>query len=296
MEAARLYMAHGVLYGAYGLGAGWALDEVFGKEAVKDLDSDTKLAIAQGLTSWVVSKLTGARTGIGSRLGGGAYFEQMVDLAMEGRWVDLMFGPTAGNTKRLGKVGEMLSLFWHNPNLTVTDYAEGIAEIGAENIASLRNITKAYLWHQAGNYALNGKGQKMAKLTPQDVVAQALGFSPVAQADAYHAIKTRKDHETALRDTAQVIIKQQLAWSKAINAGDVEKADRIRKGIQILMPESFSDRLYVLNVLKNSNEWKHDSALRSEMAKYVLRPGKGKAPFTITDSPKSGTEREQDGK
>jgi hypothetical protein len=220
-EALQLLAGHVLLYGAAGNGLTWLVDEMLPASAKDSMSVDQKIYLAQGLMGGVINQvgeaITGERTAIavGSRLGSFDYYQKLADAVFTDpkNVYEALLGPSLNTAKRIGVVGEVAALWMKDPDLTARDVMEGLSRMTSEQVATLRNVTKAYLYMTHQNKLIDGKGVTTAQLTTPEVLAQALGFASAASVDVSNLIKSKKDHTEALTDLADTIFKvQTYAW------------------------------------------------------------------------------------
>lgn len=277
-EALQLMLAHVLLYGAAGNGLVGLANEVLPEKTKNTLSVDQKTYISQGLLAGLVNQFgewaTGERTDValGSRLGSFNYYQQLFDALIHNPKdiYNTLLGPTVSSAKRLGTIGEAAYLMYKNPDLTARDVLEGLSHISTEQISTLRNVTKAYLYHTHADKMVDAKGINVAQLTPNEVLAQALGFQPTAAVDVNDAINSKKAHEQALKDIADHIIKVQKDIMTARLRGDHQYADHQHALLQALWPDNSGD-LWEVQRLIREHIYPYDTEMQRLGGEYLWK-------------------------
>jgi hypothetical protein len=291
-ESAQLLLGHVLLYGALGNGLMTLADEVLG-DAAQEMSPETKNAIGQGIVGWAFDAMHQAATGEGAkvalatRFGVGEYWVELARKAYNGDstlWSTVM-GPTYGTMDRLGTIGEVVGLWIKNPDLTGQDVAEGLATMGLEQVSSLRNATKAYLYYQhQGKVISASSGTKMAEVNMNEMLWQALGFSPLVQQDVFRLIQSKKHHNEAMDDLAKQILRTQRELIGALQRNDMELAGRKKKLLQALFPDNAGDMFDVQRRVRERLA-PHDTEFQKLLGEYMFQGNRDK-PFVMTEQPR----------
>lgn len=296
-EALQLMLGHMVLYGAAGNGAMFLLETV--GDTMNQWDEETRTYFVQGALAGLLNSVAlafdkeeGMNVGLGSRLGTFDYYERIAKALFsdETKLWDALLGPTAGNARRLGVVGDVAKLMWYNPNLQAEDVLDGIQRITTEQITTLRNVSKAYLYYMHEGKMIDGKGNELAKVNKKEMLAQALGFAPSAAFDVTTLFNTRKEQTEALNDVANLLysVQKQIVVERAKNTPEGDKrADELEVLRASLMPENIGDRMYVLNTIKEK-VFPYDTVMHKLLAEYVMK-GRRNQPVTSTAPAREGT-------
>jgi hypothetical protein len=292
-EAIQLMLAHVLFYGAAGNGLVALMNEVLPEKVKDKLSVDQKTYLSQGLLAGLVNQFgewaTGQRTDValGSRLGSFNYYQQLFDSLIHNPKdiYNTLLGPTVSSAKRLGTIGEAAYLMHKNPDLTARDVLEGLAHITTEQVSTLRNATKAYLYYTHADKMVDAKGVNVAQLTPTEVLAQALGFQPTAAVDVNDMIKSKKDHETALKDIADHITKVQKNIMTARLRGDHEYADHQHALLQALWPDNSGD-LWEVQRLIRERIYPYDNEMQRLGGEYLWKGQTYDKAMTATTQPK----------
>lgn len=294
-EALQLMAGHILLYGAAGNGLVHLYDELIPEEARATMAESIKVALAEGLLAGIVNEvgreLTGERTqiAIGSRLGAFNYWNQLAELIFTDQKgvFEALGGPTAATARRLGVISDVASLWWKDENLTTEDVLKGLGEMSIEQIGTLRNAAKAYLFHMHNNKALSATGVPLAQLTTPEVLGQALGFQPSAVADVYRFIESKRDHNEALNDIANLIFRVQKDMMMAYTKGDYELAERKRLLLNSLFPTNMGDFATVQRIVRDKI-YPYDTTLDKLMGEH-LEKGMARPFTTTTEEPNNGS-------
>lgn len=292
-EALKLMAAHVVFYGAAGNGLSYLLDEMLPKETRDSMSVEAKTYLSQGLFAGLLNSFgewyTGDRmsVAVGSRLGAFEYYERIAEnLFTDPKGLyEALLGPTLMTAKRTTVAVDVAKLWMQDPDLTAKDVLLGLGRASAEQVSTLRNAAKAYLFYQHHNKMLNSKGLPMAQLTPGEVLAQALGFQPSASFDVYNLIKSKKDHSEALNDIASLIYKVQQDIVTARARGDHAYADEQHKLLVALMPENTGDLLEVQRIVRDKL-FPHDTQFQKLLGDYLYKGQTYEQPFTATTKPR----------
>lgn len=291
-EAVQLMAGHVLMYGAAGTGLAALVEEVVPKNVLDTMSVEAKTYLGQGLLAGLLNQagefFTGERTNValGSRLGSFNYYAEL------GRAVfndpknvyEALMGPSLSTAKRLGVVGEVAALWWKDPELTGADVLQGLKLITTEQVASLRNASKAYLFHQHADKLLDKNGVAIAQLTPTEVLAQALGFQPTAMVDVSSLIRSKKDHTEALTDIASTIYKVQKQIMDARARGDHAYADEQHKLLQVLWPTNAGDMMEVQRIVRD-RLYPYDTEFQKLMGDYLWKGQTYQRPLTVTSQP-----------
>lgn len=293
-EAIQLMLGHILLYGAAGNGLVALLDEVLPQEVKDTMPVQAKLYLTQGLIAGLVGQVgewaTGERTAValGSRMGSFNYYQQVADaLFTDPKSVyEALMGPTVTTAKRLGTIGDVAYLWFKDPDLSARDIMDGLAKMSTEQVSSLRNPAKAYLYHQHSGKMLDSKGFAIAQLTPPEVLFQALGFQPVAAVDVNNMIKSKREHNQALDDIAKTIFKVQRDIMTARLKGDHAYADEQHKLLQALWPVNTGDMLEVQRRIRD-RLYPHDSEFQRLLSDYLMKGQTYDRPLITTQQPRT---------
>jgi hypothetical protein len=296
-ESVRLMAGHLMLYGLAGTGTAWLWDEFVPKNITEKMTVAEKTTLQQGLLAGIVNQmgeaLAGERTSIalGSRLGSFNYYSDLARAAFVDpkNVYDVMFGPSVTTAKRIGVVGDIAYLFYKDPNLTSKDVMEGLSKLTTEQISSLRNATKAYLYYTHQNKIIDGKGVATAQLTTTEVLAQALGFQSSAAIDVSTMFRTVRDQKQAIKDIADLVFQVQRGIMDARLRGEHDYADEQHKLLAALWPDNTGDLMEVVNEIRNKL-YPYDTTFQKVLAEYIARGHSNKLPLLATTPP-----REQDG-
>lgn len=289
-EAVQLMVGHLVMYGAAGNLLGkWMVDEIVPEEVRQGWDQDTRTAVQQGLVSSFVNEMaqwfTGdkANVALGTRLGATNYWEEVVKTLFTDPKAlhEVVLGPSVGTAKRLGVIGDVVNLWWKDPDLSAKDVMEGLSKMGTEQVTSLRNATKAYLYMQHQGKLVDSKGVSVAELTTPEILAQALGFQPTAAVDVSLLIQSKAAHSEAIKDIADQVYKVQKQIMEARLRGDHTYADEQHKLLQVLWPDNMGDVWEVQRIVRDKL-YPHDTRMQKLMADYVMKGSTYKQPLTVT--------------
>lgn len=292
-EAIQLMLGHIALYGAAGSGLVWAMDEVLGNNVKDKLGVDTKNLLAQGMVSWGLDQVHQAFTGehthvaLGSRLGSFNYYEQLAEAAFTDKtkvW-DALLGPTVSSVKRLGTIGEVAGLWRKDPDLTLRDVLEGLGTMGSEQVASLRNWTKAYLYMQHQGKMLDRNGVAIAQLNGGELLWQALGFQPTAAVDVNNLIKSKHDHAKAIDDIAHQVLRVQRDIITDLNTGNFKRAEERKKLLQALLPDNAGDLMEVQTRVRD-RLFPYDTEMQKLLGDYVWKGNLKDKPVIVTEQPR----------
>jgi hypothetical protein len=288
-EAASIFLAHLVGYGLAGNGLLWIADELLSEEQKRGMSEESKMAIAQGAVGWMVNAFAEATTGkgalttVGERLGAFNYWQHMAKNLMDGKLWDAVLGPSMGTVNRLGVIGDVVKLWYKDPELSGRDVVEGIGRMSAEQIATTRNVTKAYLLSQHGGKSYGKDGAPMTSVGMNEMLFQALGFGPAALSDTYNLIQTRKDHVEALRDIARLISDTQRSIIRAHK--DTQRVKEQTQLLQALWPDNAGDLMEVRRIVQDEI-FPHDTVMNKLIEEYIMQGQTHKQPLTITTPPR----------
>lgn len=292
-EATRLMLAHILFYGAAGNGLVALLNEVLPDSMKEKLSVAQKTYLSQGLLAGLVNQfgewVTGERMSValGSRLGSFNYYQQLFDALIHNPKdiYSTLLGPSASGVKRLGTIFEAAYLMHKNPNLTGRDVLEGLSHMTTEQVASLRNVTRAYLYHTHEDKIVSAKGVNVAQLTPAEVLAQAVGFQPTAAVDVNDAIKSKKDHTDAMKNIADLITKVQKNIMTARLRGDHEYADHQHQLLQALWPDNAGDLWEVQRFIRE-RIYPYDTEMQRLGGEYLWKGETYNKAMATTQQPK----------
>ncbi len=293
MEAAQLLLGHVILYGAAGNGLMWVLDEVLPNEVKEKMPVAAKELLAQGLITWVFDSaheaLTGegAKVAIGNRLGSFDYWQRIGDAIFKdpGNVYEALLGPTVSTAKRLGVILDVAKLWHKDPDLTGQEVLEGLAKMGTEQVATLRNTTKAYLYAQHQGKMLDRQGVALGELNKNELLWQALGFQPTVSFDINNLIKSKHDHAQAIDDIAKQVMRVQSEMIQAMKDGNDEKAAEKRKLLNALFPENAGDFMEVQQRIRN-RLYPFDTEMQKLLGEYVWKGRTYNQPVVVTEQPK----------
>lgn len=292
-EAIQLLLGHVALYGAAGNGLVWAMDEVLGEDLKNKLSPKVKEVLSQGLVSWAVDNISqhvtgqGAKVALGSRLGSFNYYEQLAEAAFTDKTgvYEAILGPTVASAKRLGVIAEVFKLWHKDPDLTGRDILEGLGHMGTEQVASLRNATKAYLFMQHQGKMLDRQGVAIGQLNMNEMLWQALGFQPTVAVDVNNLIKSKHDHAQAIDDITKLIMRVQKDIVTAENKGDYERANEQRKLLQALWPNNAGDTMEVQKRIRD-RLFPYDSEFQKLLGERVWKGATHNKPVIVTEEPR----------
>jgi hypothetical protein len=292
-EAAQLLAGHVLLYGAAGNGLSMLYDELIPQETRDSMSVEVKTLLAQGLLSAIVAQvgetLTGERTNlaIGSRLGAFNYYQQLADSIFKDdkSVVEALMGPSAATGRRLGVIGDVAYLWYKNPNLDTKAVLDGLGRMTTEQVATLRNASKAYLFHMHGNKFLDKRGQPMAQLSTPEILAQAIGVQPTATVDVYNMLDSKKKHTEAIIGIAELMYQVQKDIMVARAKGDHEYADKQHKLLQALYPENTGDAMEVMRHIREKL-YPYDTAYQKLLGQYLMQGKTYEQPMIVTKEPK----------
>jgi hypothetical protein len=293
MEAAQLLAAHVALYGAAGNGLVALLDGVLPQETKDKMPVVLKNLLAQGLIAWafdgVHQALTGegAKVALGSRLGSFDYYQKVGEAIFKDpkNVYEALLGPTVSSAKRIGVIGEVAALWKKDPDLTGQEVLEGLATMGIEQAASLRNAAKAYLYMQHQGKMLDRQGLPMAQLNKNEMLWQALGFQPTAAVDLNNLIKNKQQHGEALDDIAKQVLRTQRDIITALKDGDEKKAAEKKKLLQALYPVNAGDFMEVQRRVRDKL-FPYDNEMQKILGEYMWRGHTYDKPLIVTEEPK----------
>ena len=269
------------------------MNEMLPEDVKASMPVATKTAMAQGLITALVSQVGEWATGekvnvaLGTRLGSFNYYEQLARAVFTDpkNVYEVFGGPTLGTAKRLGVIGEVAYLMYKDPDLSAQDVLKGLARISTEQVASLRNVTKAYLYHTHSGKMLDGKGVAIAQLSGPEMVAQALGFQPTAAVDVSNMIKSKKQHTEAMNDLADLIFKVQKDILTARLRGDDKYADEQHKLLQALWPENSGDLFEVQRKVRD-RLFPYDTEFQKQLGDYMMKGQTYERPVVTTQQPR----------
>lgn len=287
-EAVALLTGHLLFYGAAGNGISWLVDEMLPEEMKDKMSTATKTYLAQGLFAGLVYQAFDANVALGSRLGAFDYYQRIAEAAFKDptNVYQALLGPSLSTAKRLGVIGDVAYLWWKDPDLTGKDVAYGLGKLTSEQIATLRNATKAYLFYQHQGKFVDGKGVPLGNLTGGEIMAQALGFSPTLAVDVHNLIKSKKDHNEAIKQIAETIFATQVSIMQALNRGDEEYAKEQRSLLLALWPDNAGDAMEVQRMIKD-RLYPYSTEMQKLLGDYVMKGMRYDKPLTPTTEPKN---------
>lgn len=292
-EATQLLIGHALFYGAAGNGLAWLVDEVVPEEMKATMSQAQKAYLAQGLFSGLLYQVsehltgTGANVAIGSRLGSFDYYQRIANAIFKDPTsvYQALLGPSLGTAKRLGVIGDVAYLWWKDPHLSGQDVVEGLTKMSTEQVATMRNATKAYLFYQHQGKMLDSKGVAMGQLSSVEIMGQALGFQPTLAVDIHNLIGNKKQHSEAMKDIAGYMMATQKAIILAASNGDVKRAEEQQKLLQALIPDNAGDALEVSRIIKDKL-YPYDTEMQKLLGDYMLKGMQYGQPITPTTPPK----------
>lgn len=293
MEAAQLLLGHVLLYGAAGNGLVALTDEVLGNSIKDKLPVKAKELLSQGLVAWafdnVAEHLTGegAKVAVGSRLGSFNYYQQIAEAAFSDKTTvySTLLGPTVSTAKRADAITEVVKLWWKDPELTGQDILEGLSKMGVEQVATLRNASKAYLYMQHQGKMLDRQGVPLGRMNKNELLAQALGFQPTVAVDLNAMIKSKQDHGKALDDIAKLIMRVQKDIVTDLNSGNTARAEEQKKLLQALWPDNSGDMFDVQRRIRD-RLFPYDTEMQKLLGEYVWKGQTYNKPVIVTEEPK----------
>jgi hypothetical protein len=291
-EAVQLLAGHVLLYGAAGNGLVGLLDEVMPQEAKEKMPVAMKTYLAQGLISGLLNQFAEWATGesanvaLGSRLGSFNYYQQLgTALFTDPKNIyEALMGPTVSTAKRLGTIAEVAYLWHKDPELSSKDIMYGLARMTTEQVSTLRNAAKAYLYSQHANKMIDTKGVAIAQLSPNEVLAQALGFQPTAAVDVNNLIRSKRDHNQAIGDIADLVFKVQKDIITARMRGDHQYADEQHKLLQALWPANAGDMMEVQRRVRE-RLYPYDTEFQKLLGDYLWKGQTYEQPMVTTQQP-----------
>jgi hypothetical protein len=291
-EALQLLAGHVVLYGAAGTGLAYMVDEMLPEDVKSKMSVAQKAYLGQGLLSGLLNQVGEWTTGkplniaLGTRLGSFNYYQQLGEALFTDpkNIYDAIGGPTVGSVKRLGVIGDVVSLFMRDPDKSAKDIAYGLGRMSTEQVSTLRNAAKAYLYMQYQGKMIDAKGVAVAQLTPMEILGQALGFQPTAAVDVSSLIKSKKQHNEAMDDIASLVFKVQKEIVSARMRGDTQYADEQEQLLQTLWPENAGD---FWDVKKRVRErlYPYDTEMQKLLSDYIMHGQTYNKPLTVTEQP-----------
>lgn len=290
-EALSILTANLVAYGLAGNGLMWLAEELIPNTEKEKMDEGQKMAIAQGAVGWLVHASSEALTGkgnattVGERLGSFNYWQQFAKNLMDGKLWNAMLGPSMSTVNRLGVIGDVVQLWYKDPDVSGRDVIEGLGRITAEQMAVTRNATKAYLMYMHGGKVYGRDGAPMASVGMNEMLMQALGFSPAALGDTYELIATRKDHREAMRDIARLISETQRNIMLAHKNGDKQRVAELNQLMQALWPDNAGDLMEVRRMIQDEI-FPSDTVMNKLIEEYIIKGQTHNQPLTITNPPR----------
>jgi hypothetical protein len=290
-EAASIFTAHLIAYGLAGNGLMWIAEEMFPEKVKAEMSEAQKMTLAQGAVGWMVNTMAETLSGkpalttVGERLGAFNYWEHMAKNLMDGKLWEAVLGPSMSTVNRLGVIGDVAKLWYKDPDLSGRDIVEGLGKMTVEQIATTRNVTKAYLMMQHGGKAYSRDGAPMATVGMNEMLFQALGFSPASLTDTYALIQNRKDHQEALREIARLISDTQRSIIRAHKDGDKKRATEQEQLMQSLWPDNAGDLMEVRRIVQDEI-FPHDTVMNKLLEEYLLQGQTHNKPLTVTNQPR----------
>lgn len=296
-ESARLMAGHLVLYGAAGYGATQFMDEILGAQLTDSMTPEQKTYVAEGLIAGFIATLTsdekgegGTHIAVGSRLGSFDFYTRMADALFSSDtslW-DAILGPSKMTGRRLGAAADVIALWQAGAMETPDAVLEGVGAIAVEEISTLRNATRAYLYYQNSGVMINSKGTPIAKLDKGEMLAQALGFQSSQALDTYNLIAEKSARSQALNEIADLMYKLQREEIQATLRKDYETAEKKRKARTFLVPKNAGDAIEVQRRIKD-HLYPGDTEFQHLMGEYLMKgfSPQNSNPFTVTGKPGS---------
>ncbi len=279
-EAAKLMAGHVVLYGAAGYGAYDLMAEVLGDRNVNAMTPMQKQYATQGLLGGLFATLTESLTGeasmvaIGTRLASFNYYVELGKALMHPAdhniWQALL-GPTYNAISRVGTLNEVVKL-WQVGRYTAPEaILKGAQRLTAEEIASLRNATRAYLYYSnLGVMTDNRMSKPVAQLTNPEILATAIGFQPSAALDTYQMQADRADINESLREIANLVNKHQYQAMLAAKRGDMKAYNEELDTIALFLSNMpIGDAMQVEQMLKDTI-FPADTKFHKLLGEYVM--------------------------
>jgi hypothetical protein len=293
-EALTLMGGHILLYGAAGNGIAWLVDELMSKDTKESLSETQKTYIAQGLLSGLLNQVgewfTGEKMNValGSRLGAFDYYHQLGKAIFTDpkNIYEALLGPTVGTAKRWSVAMDVAKLMWKDPNRSGQDVLEGLAQLTTEQVATLRNAAKAYLYTIHQGKMLDKNGVAVGKVNSNEILAQALGFQPTMAMDVHNLIQAKKDHNEALDDIARLIMKVQRDIMTARLRGDHKYAEEQHKLLTALWPENAGDVQAVRTRIRD-RLYPYDSEFQKLLGEYMWKGQTYDQPMVVTQPPRN---------
>lgn len=299
-ESAKIMAGHLVVYGTAGYGATQFMDEILGPSLTNSMTPEQKAYVSQGLISGVIASMTadekgegGTQIAVGSRLGSFDYYVNMADklFSKDTSLWDAIAGPSKQTGARLGAAADIVKLWRAGALETPEAVLEGLGKIATEEISTLRNATRAYLYYQNNGVMSNGKGTPIAQLNNQEILGQALGFQPSQAVDVYSLIQEKTARSDALNQVAELVYKLQREQIMAAQRKDYKTVEDKQKAIGFLMPKNAGDFAQVERRIKD-HLYPGDTEFQHLMGQYLLEgfhPGTSN-PFVVTSKPGSYVE------
>lgn len=293
-EAARLMAAHLVLYGAAGTGTTWVANEMLGNHK-EELSVTQKNYISQGLMAGLIDSMSMAFTGkhtsiaVGSRLGSFDFYQRIGDAIFTdpASIYTVLLGPTAATAERVGSAAEVAALWWKQPDLSPRDILEGLSTAATAQISTLRNATKAYIYYTNEGKMVDKKGNAIGNVNQSEMLAQALGFQPSVAIDVYAMYKSKKDHDTTMRELGDTIYSVQKDIIFQLQKGTEdgrERAAQKKKLLQALWPDNGGDMEQVQRYIKDKL-YPYDDQFQKLIADHLYKDFNYEQPLTVTKEP-----------
>ena len=272
-DVAKLFMGHLVLYGAANNGLGmWAESGI--AEHIKDAEEDTKLYITQGVIAGLMNSAYKAISGeelelaVGKRLSTFDWYTEMAkSLVSEDKsFVQVAMGASYGTMRNLGVIGDTISLWKRDPDVSPQDVLMGLQKIGIQQVTTLRNIEKAYIAYNVQNHIMSKEGSPLARLSDAEVFAQALGMPAAELADVNKIEAVRKNHFDVLRNLARNLNQMQVQAQVYLQQDKVEEFQEVHNSIRaIISTMPLSDWEFVQQELRDK-VYPYDTKLEKAIA------------------------------
>lgn len=190
-EKARLMTGMTLLYGAEGMGASWAFNEVFGSKDI-NMSKEEKIATTQGMISWAMYKASGAETALGSRLGPGTYFESLFNNIFDGDiavW-EFLAGPSSSFLTKEWEAGkDIIRIFSSTDSLDYETSKQSFFRM-MEGVSSGWSNTTKYLMAMNGDGWLRTKsGVRNVPLSDLEAMLGIFGFKSLKEVETSKGFK-----------------------------------------------------------------------------------------------------------
>lgn len=242
-EKFKILAGQTLLFGAAGFPMGRIiLDEILGEDA-KEYSQEQRLAMTQGILSYLIYAATsdedqeGLSLAIGQRVGFGQTFTDafrhvIQDDSTTARGIVL--GPTEGLWNRAVKVyGDLHAMFSRNEDLTMDEFTAGLSKLG-EIAVSWKNTTKLIAAANMDNYLRSNKGTRLTALDGRELVARFLGMPSTKETELWELTRARQQYDDALEEMATAHTQLSLLKMEAMAAGNDKLADEYQKQMNVL--------------------------------------------------------------